>query len=235
MISSADLCSSRAFQWEFKSHGALKQFRMAGIQLFYYWLRTDGPCSSSTAQITACDFYNFFFFAGTLGQTSVWLRRFAEVPLKIPISLLTGPCLSGSTGSSNSCACTCKEGSWRIPQNPIANDLVAVQHFTLVRKNALCQALFSALQQCRKERGAVAGQDVGFHMEEQESYLGLGGYLHFWSKRTEHETWFVWSDPVYWAIEGWVGVCGVLSLGHFIQRDQIQLCASAALRILFSK
>lgn len=84
MISSADLSSSRAFQWEFNSHGTLKQFCMAGIQLFYYWLKIDGPCSSFTAQIAACGFFGVFFFDDTLGQISAWLRSLAEISLKIP-------------------------------------------------------------------------------------------------------------------------------------------------------
>lgn len=82
--------------------------------------------------------------------------------------------------------------SCRIPQNPAANDLEAVQHLTSVRKNVLCQALFFALQQCREERGAVAGQGVGFQMEKSAFNLGLGGYLHFWSKRSRSDrTWDV--------------------------------------------
>jgi len=63
MIFSADLSSFRAFQWEFNSHGTLKQFCMAGIQLFYYWLRIDGPCSSFTVQITARDFFGEYLRA----------------------------------------------------------------------------------------------------------------------------------------------------------------------------
>lgn len=177
----------------------------------------------------------FFSFAGTLGQISVWLRSLAEIPLKVPISLLTAPYLSGSPGSSSSCTCTCKEGSFMIPQNLIANDLVAVQHLTRVRRNALCQALLFALQQGREERGAVAGQGVGFQMEEYAFYLG--GYLHFWFKksRSGRTRDIVWSGPIYWAIEGWLGICDVLWLGHFIQRDKIQLCASAALLMIVNK
>lgn len=163
MISSADLSSSGAFQWEFKSHGTLKQFRMAGIQLFITDWELMDPAVLLQHRSQPVIFITFFFFAGTLGQISVWLRSLAEFPLKILIPLLTAPYLSGSIGSSSSCAC---QWSCRIPQNPAANDLEAVQHFTSVRKNPLCQALFFALQQCREERGAVAGQGVGFQVEE---------------------------------------------------------------------
>lgn len=110
------------------------------------------------------------------------------------------------------------------PQNLVAADLVAVQHLTNVRKNALCQALLFALQQCREERGAVAGQDVVFRWKSR-SFIWVLVVISVFDPRgadqTEHGTWFVWSDPVYWAIEGSVGVYGVLWLGDFIQRGKI--------------
>lgn len=112
MISSADLSSSRAFQWEFNSHDTLKQFCMAGIQLFYYWLKIDGPCSSFTAQIAACGVFwggLLFFFWWYLGTdfSMTWepCWDFSENP----ISFLTAIYLFGSTVSSRSSAYTYKD------------------------------------------------------------------------------------------------------------------------------
>ena len=76
-----------------------------------------------------------------------------------------------------------QEGRCTISQNPIANDLVAVQHVTSVRQDdkQSAQSVRHCFLLCRsaEKRGAVAGQDVGFQMEEEEFSMGLGGCLHF--------------------------------------------------------
>lgn len=139
-------------------------------------------------------------------------------------------------------ACMFQEGLCRISQNPVANDLMVVQHppvwskMTSTVHRLSGMAFCSAELQRRKEQWV---DKIQAFRQKRRSLAWVWVVISIFDPKeadqTEPGMWFIWIEPVYWAVEGWLSVCGVLWLGHIIQKTKFQLWIPAAALPFFSK